>query len=78
MQNFFVAASDTFNTFLFTFQHPFAVLHKSYGSSAKRTSTTKANQARLATTGSLQRMAREVEFSQPSLAAELRYFASKS
>ncbi len=78
MQNFFVAASDTFNTFLLTFQHPFAVLQKSYGSSAERNSTDQADQERLATSGSLQRMAREVEYSQPSLAAELRYFASKS
>ncbi len=78
MQNFFVAASDTFNTFLFTFKHPFAVLQKGYGSNAKGSSADQANQKRLETSGSLQRMARDVEHSQPSLAAELRYFASKS
>ncbi len=78
MQNFFVAASDTFNTFLFTFKHPFAVLLKGYGSSAKSSSIDQANHDRLATSGSLQRMARDVEYSQPNLAAELRYFASKS
>ena len=73
MQNFFVAASDSFKPFFFSFQNPFSVLLKS------QTSTTpKADQDRLQTTRSLQRMAREVEHSQPGLAAELRYFASKS
>jgi len=76
MQNFFVAASDTFNTFLFSFQHPFAVLQTNHGKTADKAD--KANQERLATSGSLRRMAREVEYSQPNLAAELRYFASKS
>ena len=74
MQNFFVAASDTFKPFFFSFQNPFSALLKSHGS----TTTTKTEQDRLETTTSLQRMAREVECSQPSLAAELRYFASKS
>ena len=73
MQNFFVAASDTFSSFFFSFQNPFSALLKSHGSAAD-----KAELDRLATTGSLQRMAREVEYSQPSLAAELRYFASNS
>ena len=73
MQNFFVAASDTFRPFFFSLQNPFSALLKSHG-----TTTDPAVQDRLATSGSLQRMAREVEYSQPSLAAELRYFASKS
>ncbi len=73
MQNFFVAASDTFKPFFFSFQNPFSALLKSHSSAAA-----KADQDRLETTGSLQRMARDVEYSQPSLAAELRYFASKS
>ncbi len=74
MQNFFVAASDTFKPFFFSFQNPFSALLKSHGSAA----SAKAEQDRLQTTSSLQRMARDVEYSQPSLAAELRYFASKS
>ncbi len=73
MQNFFVAATDTFSSFFFSFQNPFSALLKSHGSANGQ-----ADQDRLATKGSLQRMAREVEYSQPSLAAELRYFASKS
>ena len=74
MQNFFVAASDTFKPFFFSFQNPFSALLRSHSSSA----TAKTDQDRLETTSSLQRMARDVEYSQPSLAAELRYFASKS
>lgn len=73
MQNFFVAASDTFKPFFFSFQNPFSALLKSQGSSAGQ-----ADQQRLATANSLHRMAREVEYSQPGLAAELRYYASKS
>ncbi len=72
MQNFFVAASDTFKPFLFSLQNPLTALLK--GSAPK----SDADQVRLSTTTSLQRMARDVECSQPSLAAELRYYASKS
>lgn len=72
MQNFFVAASDTFKPFFFSFQNPFTALLKSQAAPSD------AEQARLSTTSSLQRMARDVECSQPNLAAELRYFASKS
>ncbi len=73
MQNFFVAASDTFKPFIFSFQNPFTALLKYRGSASAD-----AAQERLKTVSGLQRMAREVEYSQPGLAAELRYFASKS
>lgn len=73
MQNFFVAASDTFKPFFFSFQNPFTALLKNCGSASAD-----AAQERFETVSSLQRMAREVEYSQPGLAAELRYFASKS
>ncbi|MEO0317002.1 MAG: hypothetical protein RL404_679 [Pseudomonadota bacterium] len=73
MQNFFVAASDTFKPFFFSFQNPFMALLKNSGSASAD-----AARERFETVSSLQRMAREVEYSQPGLAAELRYFASKS
>ncbi len=72
MQNFFVAASDTFKPFFFSFQNPFSALLKSHSSGSR------IEQDRVATAGGLQRMARDVEHSQPNLAAELRYFASRS
>ncbi len=72
MQNFFVGASDTFKPFFFSFQNPFTALLK--GQAGDKS----AKQQRLATIASLQRMARDVEYSQPNLAAELRYFASRS
>ncbi len=73
MQNFFVAASDTFKPFFFSFQNPFTAMLKSQTSAAEQ-----AEQDRLDTASSLRRMAREVEYSQPGLAAELRYYASQS
>ncbi len=74
MQNFFVAASDTFKPFFFSFQNPFSTLLKSHSTLAP----TKVDQDRLQASSCLQRMARDVESSQPNLAAELRYFASNS
>ncbi len=72
MQNFFVGASDTFKPFFLSFQNPFTALLKG------QVGDKSAKQQRLATIASLQRMARDVEYSQPNLAAELRYFASRS
>lgn len=71
MQSFFVAATDTFKPFLFSFQNPFTALLRSQGSS--RAEPTTAETAR-----ELQRMAREVENMQPNLAAELRNFAGRA
>ncbi len=71
MQNFFVAASDTVKPLFLGFNNPFTAVLKSY--SAKS-----AEETRAADAVSLQHMARDLESSQPSLAAELRYFASRS
>ncbi len=71
MQSFFVAAADTVKPFLFGFQHPFTALLRSHGG-------TKATPSAAATARELQRMAREVEKTQPNLAAELRNFAGRS
>ena len=70
MQNFFVATADNTKPFFFSLQNPFSALF----SSEKKA----ADQDRLVNTVGLQRMARDVESSQPSLAAELRYFASRT
>lgn len=74
MQNFFVAASDTVKPFIFGFQNPFSALLKSHGAAA----AAQSGHDKLTTSGTLQRMARDVESTQPNLAAELRYFASNA
>ncbi|MCM0044588.1 MAG: hypothetical protein NBV65_08160 [Burkholderiaceae bacterium] len=70
MQNFFVAAADTFKPFRFSFQNPLAALLGGKGSSTAKSAA--------ATARELQRVAREVEKMQPNLAAELRHFAGRS
>ncbi len=70
MQNFFVAASETFKPLFFSFQNPFAALLRSSTLSAK-------NLERAETSRNLEFMARDVEQMQPSFAAELRSFAAR-
>ncbi len=69
MQNFFVAASETFKPLFFSFQNPFAALLRSNNVSSKHLE-------RADTSRDLEYMAREVEQMQPSFAAELRNFAA--
>lgn len=70
MQNFFVAASETFKPLFFSFQNPFSALLRSSNVSTK-------NLERAETSRDLETMAREVEQMQPSFAAELRNFAAR-
>lgn len=70
MQNFFVAASETFKPLFFSFQNPFTALLRNSHLTAK-------HQARAETSLGLEHMAREVEQMQPSFAAELRCFAAR-
>ncbi len=70
MQNFFVAASETFKPLLFSFQIPFSALLRSSSSNEK-------SLERAATSRDLEYMACEVEQMQPSFAAELRSFAAR-
>ncbi len=70
MQNFFVAASETFKPLFFSFQNPFAALLRSNNAASNRVE-------RAGTSRNLEFMAREVEQMQPSFAAELRNFAAR-
>ena len=70
MQNFFVAASETFKPLFFSFQNPFSALLRSNNVSLK-------SAERAETSRDLEYMAREVEQMQPSFAAELRNFAAR-
>lgn len=68
LQNFFVSASDSVRPVLSGMTIPFTGMFKTSQS---------AVQTRVKNSMALNRMARDVESSQPSLAAELRYFASR-
>ncbi len=70
MQNFFVAAAETFKPLFFSFQNPFSGLLRSVTESEK-------NLGRAETSLGLEYMAREIEQMQPSFAAELRSFAAR-
>lgn len=70
MQNFFVAATETFKPLFFSFQNPFASLLRSNKASVQ-------SSARQETQQNLEYMAREVEQFQPNFAAELRSFAAR-
>ncbi len=70
MQNFFVAAAETFKPLFFSFQNPFSALLRSNNVSEK-------SLERAETSLGLEYMAREVEQMQPSFAAELRSFAAR-
>jgi hypothetical protein len=70
MQNFFVAASETFKPLFFGFENPFAALLRSSSSASK-------SQERADTLQGLELMAQDVESMQPSFAAELRSFAAR-
>lgn len=67
LQTFFVSASDTVRPVISGIANPFAAMFKSDRKQAVKVKNTIA----------LNRMARDLESSQPSLAAELRYFASR-
>lgn len=67
LQNFFVSASDSVRPVLSGVTNPFAAMFK----------TSAATDSKMKNTMALNRMARDLESSQPSLAAELRYFASR-
>ena len=69
MQNFFVAASETFKPLFFSFQNPFTAL--------LRSNTDSKQIERADTAQGLENMAREVEQMQPSFAAELRSSAAR-
>lgn len=70
-QSFFVSASDSVRPVLSGMANPFAAMFKSKTLSDRKLSVKVKN------TIALNRMARDLESSQPSLAAELRYFASR-
>ncbi len=70
MQNFFVAASETFKPLFFSFQNPFSALLRSNNAPSNQVE-------RAGTSRNLEFMAREVEQMQPSFAAELRNFAAR-
>lgn len=70
MQNFFVAATETFKPLFFSFQNPFSVLLRSSAVENKHLE-------RAETSRGLENLAREVEQMQPSFAAELRSFAAR-
>ena len=67
LQSFFVSASDSVRPVLSGMTNPFAAIFKN-GTVADR---------KVKNTMALNRMARDLESSQPSLAAELLYFASR-
>lgn len=71
MQNFFVATAETFKPWLLGFQNPFTAMFRQYASHT-------ASTAEKESVHNLDRMARDVERLQPSLAAELRSFASRN
>lgn len=70
MQNFFVAASETFKPLFFSSQNPFSALLRSNSVNPK-------NLERAETSRGLESLARDVEQMQPSFAAELRSFAAR-
>jgi hypothetical protein len=72
LQNFFVSASDSVRPVLSGMANPFANMFKS-----KLTMTERKQAVKVKNIIALNRMARDLESSQPSLAAELRYFASR-
>ena len=69
-QSFFIAASDTVRPKFGGLVNPISKLIKS------RLPAKAGQKKRLKNTMALNRLARDLESSQPSLAAELRYFAS--
>lgn len=71
MQSFFVAAADTIKPLFLGSQNPFTALLRNYGGS-------KPVDGRAQAQRQLERMARDVERMQPSLAAELRSFAARA
>lgn len=70
MQNFFVAASETFKPLFFSFKNPFIALLRS-------NTVSTSQQQRSEASNRLESVAREVEQMQPSLAAELRHMAAR-
>jgi len=70
LQSFFVSASDSVRPVLSGMANPFAAMFKQIPSNRKQA-------VKVKNTIALNRMARDLESSQPSLAAELRYFASR-
>jgi hypothetical protein len=68
LQSFFVSASDSVRPVLSGMTNPFAAVFKTRQTATER---------KVKNTMALNRMARDLESSQPSLAAELRYFASR-
>ncbi len=71
MQNFFVATAESFKPWLPGFLNPFSGLFRQAAGNA-------ASNSGADTVHNLDRMARDVERLQPSLAAELRSFANRS
>jgi len=72
LQSFFVSASDSVRPVLSGMANPFASMFK-----FKQTPSDRKLAVKVKNTIALNRMARDLESSQPSLAAELRYFASR-
>jgi hypothetical protein len=72
IQSFFISASDSVRPTFGSLVTPLNSLFK-----ASRTAAERKHEKRLKNTMTLNRMARDLESSQPSLAAELRYFASR-
>lgn len=72
LQSFFVSASDSVRPAISSMANPFTAMFKS-----KQTMTDRKQAIKVKNSMALNRMARDLESSQPSLAAELRYFASR-
>lgn len=74
--NFYLTASETIKPLVFAFPHRFASLCA--GLFAFQGNTREADNDRVSAAMNLQQMANDMEAVQPSLAAELRSFASRS
>ena len=74
--NLYLTATETIKPLVFAFPHRFASLCA--GLFASQGNTREADNDRVSAAMSLQQMANDMEAVQPSLAAELRSFASRS
>ncbi len=76
MSSFYLTATETIKPLVFAF--PNRLLHLCTGLAPHQTKVRDTSDDRVSAAMSLQRMAKEMEAVQPSLAAELRSFASRS
>ncbi len=76
MSSFYLTATETIKPLVFAF--PNRLLNLWTGLATHQSKVRDASDDRVSAAMSLQRMAKEMEAVQPSLAAELRSFASRS